>query len=151
MPIAIRRPIGGRRGIAGAALSLVVILTGCTSIDAQGIVPADVVARPQLTAERPSQAEIAYVEQTALVVYRRAPVERMERFLFSDSRGHGICVRAPAGAVDTADYTLLVLQRRVEAEFISQVEDDVAILRSAADAAPCRALGADRSLWRPAN
>ena len=134
-----------------AAYGTVLLLAGCTSIDAQPVIAQQSPSSLALPAERPSLAEIAYVEQTASVVYRRAPVERMDRFLFSDERGHGVCVRSPAGQPETADYTLLVLQRRLQSDFISQVEDDVVILRSAADAAPCRTLGSERALWTRSN
>lgn len=147
MSLTVSRSTFGAARLASAPLGLVLLLSGCTGIDAQAIVPAPAIIRPALSADGPSPSEIAYVEQTASMVYRRAPVERMNRFLFSDARGHGICVRSRAGSPETSDYTLLVLQRRIQSDVISQVEDDVAILRSAADAAPCRALGADPSLW----
>lgn len=123
------------------------MLTACTSIEAQGLQPPRDFPEPPVSALTLSPAEAAYVEQTAAVLYRRAPVERLDRLLFSDARGHGTCVRSPAGAGEAADYTLLVLQRRVTTDFISQVDDDVLILRSAADAAPCRVLGGDPGRW----
>jgi hypothetical protein len=121
------------------ALAVGVVLSACASSGAQ--TPPDVRPIP-LTA-----SEIAYVEQTAAVVYRRASVDRLAGLLFSGERGHGVCVRSPAGAGDAADYSLLVLQRRIVEDFISQADDDVLILRSAAEAAPCRRLGSDPRLW----
>lgn len=110
---------------------------------------AGVGADPVLAPLTPS--EETYVSQTAAVVYRRASVDRLAGLVFSDGRGHGTCVRSPSGAVESADYTLLVLQRRITQDFISQTDDDVLILRSAAEAAPCRALGASPRLWLRAN
>ena len=122
-----------KRGAAGLAALL--SLAACAGVEAEPALPA-------LTA-----AETNYVEQTAAVVYRRASVDRLTGLLFSDARGHGTCVRSPAGADRAADYTLLILQRRITSDFISQADDDVLILRTAEEAAPCRDLGADRRLW----
>lgn len=125
----------------GALFALAFSLSACTSVDAQA--PALVGAL--------TPAEEAYVAQTAAVIYRRASVDRLPGLLFSDARGHGTCVRSPSGASETADYTLLILQRRITEDFISQAADDVLILRSASDAAPCRQLGNAAGLWVRAN
>lgn len=107
------------------------------------------IADPVLVPLTPSEA--TYVSQTAAVVYRRASVDRLAGLVFSDARGHATCVRSPSGAVEGADYTLLVLQRRITEDFISQTDDDVLILRSAQEAAACRALGRNSGLWVRAN
>ena len=125
----------------GALVALALSLSACTGVDAQ----APALAGPLTPAEE------AYVAQTAAVIYRRASVDRLPGLLFSDARGHGTCVRSPSGARDKADYTLLILQRRITEDFISQAADDVLILRSASDAAPCRRLGSVAGLWVRAN
>lgn len=127
------------RGLGALALAGLLTLTSC----------AGVVADPVLTPMTPS--EETYVSQTGAVVYRRASVDRLAGLLFSDARGHATCVRSPSGAGENADYTLLVLQRRITQDFISQTDDDVLILRSATEAAACRALGANPGLWMRAN
>lgn len=120
------------------------LLLACSVLCACGsALPAASQAR--LAPMTPSEA--AYVEQTASVIYRRAPVERLAGLLFSDARGHGTCVRSPVGAQEAADYTLLILQRRIVEDFIPQAADDVLILRSRQDAAPCRALSRNAYLW----
>ncbi len=122
-----------------AALAAALSLGACASVD----------ANPALLPMTP--AEATYVGQTAAVVYRRASVDRLDGLLFSDGRGHGTCVRSPAGAGEAADYTLLILQRRVTQDFISQADDDVLILRSAEEAAACRRLARSPGVWLPAN
>lgn len=121
------------------ALAAVLTLSACASVE----------ANPVLLPMTP--AEATYVGQTAAVVYRRASVDRLAGLLFSDVRGHGTCVRSPSGAGESADYTLLILQRRITEDFISQADDDVLILRTAQEAAPCRRLANTRSLWVRAN
>ncbi|MFD2238534.1 hypothetical protein [Aureimonas populi] len=128
---------GGWRGVL--AIGAASVLSACAGAGAQ-VSPV-----PSLAPLTP--AETAYVEQTAAVVYRRAAVERLSGLLFSDARGHGTCVRSPARQPGSADYTLLILQRRITEDFIPQAADDVLILRSREDAAPCRRLGVDPRLW----
>lgn len=125
--------------------ALVLALSAALSLGACASVTADPVLLPM------TPAEATYVGQTAAVVYRRASVDRLAGLLFSDARGHGTCVRSPSGAGEAADYTLLILQRRITEDFISQADDDVLILRTAQEAAPCRSLANARSLWVRSN
>ncbi len=122
------------------AAVFLIALGGCSTVGAQAPAPID--PTPLLP------TEATYVERTASAIYRGASTERLRGFLFSsEERGHGVCVRSPAGAGERADYTLLVLSRRIAEDFIPQTSDDVLVLRSRADAAPCRRLGAEPRLW----
>ena len=85
----------------------------------------------------PSAIEAAYIGDTASTLFRRRPSEQGDRFVMADPiAGFGACVRAevPGGY----EYALIVLQRRILEEAISQVDDDAIILRGPDDTAICR-------------
>lgn len=90
----------------------------------------------------PNGAETRYVSDTGRAIYRGRPFQRTRGFVFADAqRGFALCLRAPMRN-GGQDHTLLVLQRRIGGA-VSQVEDDVQILRAGADVGLCR----NRSDW----
>jgi hypothetical protein len=82
----------------------------------------------------PSATEIRYARDTARIVFRRRQAERAADFVDAPD-GYALCLRSGR------DYAVLVFERRVFEEAISQAADDVRILRSSADTAACRARG----------
>lgn len=120
-----------RAALCFAGLSL----CGCVYADA-GITTFSIRPEPDLVVvgDGPlSPAEAAYARDTARILFKRRAAERTERFVSADrADGYPLCLRAGG------DYALLVFPRRIFGAAISQVEDDVAILRSKTDTAPCR-------------
>lgn len=110
-------------------------LCGCVSADA-GVATFSIQPEPDLALAddgEPSPTEAAYARDTARILFKRRAAERTERFVSADpAGGYALCLRAGG------DYAILVFPRRIFEAAISQVEDDVTILRSKADTAPCR-------------
>ena len=126
---AFRRSI---RWAAPGAASLA--LAGCLYAGA-GIETASIQAAPRLLPDpdRPTATEIAYARDTAIVAFRRRDAERSEGFVAAEPEtGFALCLRAGS------DLALLVFQRRIFEDAVSQVADDAAILRSRRDTAICR-------------
>ncbi|SHI55355.1 hypothetical protein SAMN02745911_0494 [Aureimonas altamirensis DSM 21988] len=132
-------------GLLGLASA--VLLCGCA---VARTAPPAMAAALQPNGEALSRVEADYVAQTARTLYRGATVERAARFVSGPAGAHGACVRSPAGSVTGGDYTLIVLQRRVTDDYISQAADDALILRSASEVAACRARAAEAGFWLPA-
>ncbi|KTQ95160.1 hypothetical protein NS226_13350 [Aureimonas ureilytica] len=119
--------------VLGLALGLT---SGCQSVAA----PSS--SQDASSMEAPNALERQYLGETGHAVYRGRSFQRTRNFLFGDpSRGYAICLRS-AKRGGGFDHTLLVLQRRISGA-VSQVEDDVQILRAAADVGACRT----RSDW----
>lgn len=131
-------------GLLGLACT--VLLWGCAAAETA---PAAMPAGAKPSGDALTRVEADYVVQTARTLYRGATVERAARFVSGPAGAHGACVRSPAGAVTGGDYTLIVLQRRVTDDYISQAADDALILRSASEVAECRARAAEAGFWLP--
>ena len=119
-----------------AALCLAgLALCGCVAADA-GVATFSIRPEPDLAFAddgEPSRTEAAYARDTARILFKRRAAERTVRFVSGDpAGGYALCLRADG------DYAVLVFPRRLFEAAISQVEDDIAILRSKADTASCR-------------
>ncbi|ALN73148.1 hypothetical protein M673_10485 [Aureimonas sp. AU20] len=119
-----------------AAVIALAALAGCQSSGG----PVTVARASEFGA--PNGAEARYARDTGRAIYRGRPFQRTQGFVFADpARGFALCLRAPMRD-GRQDHTLLILQRRIEGA-VSQVEDDVQIVRAAADVGLCR----NRSDW----
>lgn len=129
-----------RRSLA-SALALTIGLSGCVYAggfyETFEVRPVPVAASAEPTQGPPTATEVRYARDTARTVFRRRQAERTADFVWVGSGGYALCLRSGR------DYALLVFERRVFEEAISQAADDARILRSGADTAACRARGID--------
>jgi hypothetical protein len=122
-----------------AAAVLASALSGCVyangfyeTFDIPAVAPTPVAASLAAADLPPSATEIRYARDTARVVFRRRQAERTPDFVSEGRDGYAICLRSGR------DYALLVFERRVFDDAISQAADDARILRSRGDTAICR-------------
>ena len=113
------------------------------TIDSDGITAEDAITAGSpvfsvASGGSPSPAEITYANATAAGVFRRRMAERATQFLPAGSvDGYGLCLRSPARKGSGYDYVLILMSERMGGGAISQVDDDVLVMRRPADAAPC--------------
>jgi hypothetical protein len=129
----VRRALASLLPTGVAVLSSCVYAGGFHETFEYRAVPAAAVVAP--AEAPPSATEVRYARDTARVVFRRRQAERTADFVDDASGGYALCLRSGR------DYALLVFERRVFDEAISQAADDARILRSNADTVACRARG----------